>query len=357
MDSLTGANALGGTQYFLYDVRGSALRQWGSADYPVRYEYNNHNELIEMRTHRSIPGTWHTFTLPQPLPAGDLTTSLRHPATGRDTQELDSANMGPTYTHTPAGRLATRTWARGITTTHIHDNAGRLASRSHDDGTTPAVAYTRNRLGQPTQITDAAGVRHLEYDADGLLHREHHSAGLLAGTEIEIQRDALHRLSQLTHRAGAFSHTTTHGCDSAGRLATVGAGNAQVQYGYLADSGLVQSRTISANGTPVLTETRQHDRLTTSAPPPAAASPTNTTPATSASGSPSPTAAAGTTSTTRRASSSAGGSATRPATPSGASNSSTPTTTSATAPRSGRAGSGASPCAAPPGAPTRSTSW
>ena len=71
------------------------LRQWGSADYPVSYEYNDHNELIEMRTHRSASGTWHNFELPQ----GDPATWIRDPSTGIVIEKRDAAGKGAAYTY------------------------------------------------------------------------------------------------------------------------------------------------------------------------------------------------------------------------------------------------------------------
>ena len=65
----------------------------------------------------------------------------------------DGGATGPSYTYTDAGRLLTRAWARGITTTYGYDYAGQLTSISYsDNGVTPGITYTLDRLGRQTGI-------------------------------------------------------------------------------------------------------------------------------------------------------------------------------------------------------------
>ena len=70
---------------------------------------------------------------------------------------------GTAYSYTLGGKLATRTWARGIVTTYGYTPAGELALVDYADAT-PDVAYSYDRLGRQTQLTDGSGVRTFAYD-------------------------------------------------------------------------------------------------------------------------------------------------------------------------------------------------
>ena len=73
-----------------------------------------------------------------------------------------------TYTYDDAGRLQTRTWARDVTTTYGYNEFGELASVMHDDnGTTPDVTFTYDRLGRQTNVTDGTGTHEFNYAPDG----------------------------------------------------------------------------------------------------------------------------------------------------------------------------------------------
>ena len=74
---------------------------------------------------------------------------------------------GTDYSYTLGGKLATRTWARGIVTTYGYTPAGELALVDYADAT-PDIAYSYDRLGRQTQLTDGSGVRTFAYDPNTL---------------------------------------------------------------------------------------------------------------------------------------------------------------------------------------------
>ena len=127
---------------------------------------------------------------------GDVTTWVYDPATGLELRKTYADNSSVVKTYDAFNRLETETTARGKVKTHSYESArGLLLGTTYSDSTTPR-SYAYNHLGQLTQVTDAAGMRTLGYNAYG----EQETDSLLAdGKTHLIHRDArcpgpLHRL-------------------------------------------------------------------------------------------------------------------------------------------------------------------
>ena len=162
--------------------------------------------------------------------SGDVTTWWYDEATGLLTNKTYADNHGTAYTYTTGGRLATRTWARGITTTYNYDASGSLTNLNYSDGT-PAVAFTFNRLGQQTVITDGTGARTNGYNTALQLTTEAASLAVLSRSY-----DALGRASGIALDSG---YAAGYGYDAIGRFATVSNTMDVFTYGYVTNSSLL----------------------------------------------------------------------------------------------------------------------
>lgn len=134
---------------FEYDGQGHLIKKYGQATYPISYTFDAFGQMTSMVT--------------KPNETADTTTWTYQPATGLLLAKTDASQKATTYTYTAAGQIATRTWARTaagapLTTTYTYNLAGKLTTIDYSDAT-PDVAYTLDRLGRPTSITDASGTR------------------------------------------------------------------------------------------------------------------------------------------------------------------------------------------------------
>jgi RHS repeat-associated protein len=149
--SVTDAN--GSVTATTYNTRGQVLQKSGSGTYPVSYVYDDLGQQVQQSTYRdgSTP---------------DTTTWAYDANTGWLVSKTDASGHQVTfdYQYTGNEKQAIRTWARGVTTTsHYSLTTGDLTGVTYSDGT-PAVAYTYNRDGTPSTITDATGTRDFTYN-------------------------------------------------------------------------------------------------------------------------------------------------------------------------------------------------
>ena len=160
---------LGHTVATTYDAEGRVLAQRG-ATYPVDYAYDAYGNKVSMTTYRNesdvpmvggdVPGAPH---------AGDTTRWLYDEPSGCVTNKVYADGKGPRYDYTPDGKLARRTWARGIATDYTYDNAGNLTRTEYNDnGATPTITMSYDRVGNLTEATTAGVVTNLyAYDLQG----------------------------------------------------------------------------------------------------------------------------------------------------------------------------------------------
>ena len=250
-------NAENATTSYTYDAAGHVLTQTGTASYPLRYEYDTLDRLWKLHTYRAAS--------PDLTQAGDVTTWVYDPASGKLTRKLDAANRGPSYTYTAGGLLHTRTWQRGVVTTYAYDGAGRLTGIAYDD-TTPEVAHGYDRAGRRTSTTDAAGAHTLAYDGSQLDTWTVNGAGApWSGLSVDYGITAGRRsgreasLGGITVPAVSYSYATTSGALES--VSTAGAGSTTVTATYrrTAATGWNDGVTYSVGTSTKLSSTRTPD--------------------------------------------------------------------------------------------------
>ena len=194
--------------------------------------------------------------------AGDLTQWIHDPATGLLHQKLDATNKAITYTYDTSGNVQTRIWARpgAITTTYTHNAFGDLTNVTYSDST-PAVTITPDRLGRPSQITDASGTRTQTYHpvTGGLDLVAYANSGLLASREVDYTWDTSLRPAGYTVSNDGPASVLTY--DNAGRLDTVSSFGATYTHGYMPGTGTLSSLTTTSGSSTILTRSLYHDRM------------------------------------------------------------------------------------------------
>jgi YD repeat-containing protein len=235
-------NAASKKTYFNYNSRGQKIQTWGDAAYPLEYVYDSYGQLTELHTYRGGQN-WGSSVWPASTTgSADLTRWTRQESTGLLTQKEDAALKGAAYTYDELARMKTRVWARGVTTTYGYDaNTGELRTVTYSDST-PALAFTYDRGGRQSDITDAAGARTRTYSVEDDLLTETIASGILAGVNVTVGLDSQLRRSsvQSTHNTTTLS-SQTYGYDTSSRLQTISSGSQTVTYGYHATSGLLTS--------------------------------------------------------------------------------------------------------------------
>ncbi len=219
----------------------------GSRTYPQEYTYDSQGRLKTLTT-------WQDYSTTSGVA---ITTWNYDPQRGFLSSKKYQDNTGPAYTYTAAGRLETRTWERGIITTYGYTAVGDLEDITYSDAT-PTVAYTYDRQGRQRTRTDAAGVSTFAYDPTGQLDTETYSGGMFDGLVIDRGFDSLARPNALAV-SSIYSIGMTY--DDASRLHTVTSGDNVATYGYLANSPLVETLTMSHQGNTRLTTTKVYDYL------------------------------------------------------------------------------------------------
>lgn len=157
--------------------------------YPVEYVYDEYGRRVEMRTFREGSFDWDGTEWPDGTDiAADVTSWAYEQATGLLLSKVDAAGEATSYTYGAAGRLATRTWAREdgsarhpITFYGYDEETGELVSVDYrlgalgaaygstvNDTGTPDVAYTYDRLGRQSSVSDGVGTRTIGYDPSTL---------------------------------------------------------------------------------------------------------------------------------------------------------------------------------------------
>ena len=245
----TVTDAQGNTSCYRYDVRGRKLAEWGTGVQPVMFGYDDADRMTSLTTFRASEET--VSTDPSDRTDGDITTWSYHNASGMEISKTYADNTSAVKTYDAYNRVLTETDARGKVKAHTYEPArGLLLGTSYSDNTTPR-AYTYNHLGQLTQVTDAAGVRTLSYNAYG----EQESDSLVADNVTHLiteTRDDKGRSTGYTYaKNGTVQQTVTTGYGSDGRIASAGflhGGTAkQFSYQYLSGTHLLEKLTMPNN--------------------------------------------------------------------------------------------------------------
>ena len=257
-------NAQGFTSCYKYDSRGRRVAEWGTAIQPACFGYDERDNMVSLSTFRAGDET--ITTDPSERTDKDVTIWSYHDASGMETAKTyaDGSNVCKIYD--AYNRVLTETDARGKVKAHTYEPArGLLLGTTYSDSTT-ARAYTYNHLGQPTQVTDTAGVRTLSYNAYG--EQESDSLAVDSVTHLITEtRDTLGRSTGYTYaKNGTVQQTVTTGYGSDGRIATAGflhGGSAkQFSYEYIAGTHLLEKLTMPNNMTLTQSYEIQRDLLT-----------------------------------------------------------------------------------------------
>ena len=260
----TVTDAQGNTTCYRYDARGRKLVEWGTGIQPVCFGYDDADRMVTLTTFRA--GTETVSTDPSDRTDGDTTTWSHHNASGMETAKTYADNTSAVKTYDAYNRVLTETDARGKVKVHTYEQArGLLLGTSYNDSTSPR-AYTYNHLAQPTQVTDAAGVRTLSYNTYG----EQESDSLVADNVTHLiteTRDDKGRSTGYTYaKNGSVQQTVTTGYGSDGRIASAGflhGGAAkQFSYEYMAGTHLLEKLTMPNNMTLIQSYEIQRDLLT-----------------------------------------------------------------------------------------------
>ncbi len=256
-------DALGNTTCYRYDARGRKVAEWGTGIQPVCFGYDEADHLISLTTFRHPQAVISTDPADT---AGDVTSWTYEPATGLELSKTYADNSSVVKTYDAFNRLATETDARGLVKTHSYEPArGLLLGTTYSDTTAPR-SYAYNHLGQLTQVTDAAGVRTIGYNAFG----EQETDSLLAGGVTHLiteTRDAMGRSTGYVYsKDGSIQQTVTTSYGSDGRIATAGflhgGVERQFSYAYLPGTNLLEQLTLPSNMTLTQSYEPQRDLLT-----------------------------------------------------------------------------------------------
>ena len=238
-------DALSNSTFTAYDVDGRVLATWG-ATYPVAYDYDDYGRMTAMYTYRGSGSLASYSEILNQKSQMDQTRWLYDAATGLLTNKLYADAHGPAYTYTADGKLLTRTWVRGVVTAYGYDAAGQLETVSYSDNT-PSTAFSYDRLGRQTTITDGTGSRSFTYNDALQLAAETNTHGVLQYAFDILGRPAGFS-SGRANPPGEPSYSVHYSYDFIGRFRQVDADvpaaslpQQVFQYSYLPGSDLIQS--------------------------------------------------------------------------------------------------------------------
>ena len=245
-------NAEQKSTYFSYDELGRITHTWGSGSYPVQYVYDDYGQRTEMHTFRAESG-WDAPMWPATTAPADITTWHYDEASGLLLAKEDALAQQTNYAYITGGRLLTRAWARAsgsVTTTYNYDpQTAELTLIDYADST-PDISFSYDRLGRKTSVTDGLGERTFSYTPTLQLDSEVIVGGAYAAT-LTRQYDTL-----VPGRPNGIildsDYQVTYGFDELGRFDNLswqqGTQSGSSQYGYLANSNLLESVSSEAGG-------------------------------------------------------------------------------------------------------------
>jgi RHS repeat-associated protein len=163
-------------------------------------------------------------------PGGSAAT-LGYDNDGRLTS-VAAAEGTTTYTYDVAARPASTTLPNGILETRTHDNAGRVASVFDKKGNTTVASfsYTRDAVGNPTQVVATSGTQTYTYDAADRLASVCYAASCTPGSTSKTAwtyDDVGNRLTETTGTA-----TRSYSYNAADQLTSSSLVGVTTNYGY-----------------------------------------------------------------------------------------------------------------------------
>lgn len=202
---------------YSYDVRGRKTAQYGTAEQPALFEYDEADRMTALTTFR-VSGSVVTDN-PSDRVDGDRTEWAYDPAAGLLLKKTYADGSHEDDAYDDLGQLILTTKPDGKTIARSYvPLTGELAAITYGDNTKD-IAYAYNHLGQVTKVTDALGTRTFSYNRYGEKEREQ-TSGLYASVLI-WKRDDLGRSSGYTlSYHGGLVQDITLAYDDEGRLHT-----------------------------------------------------------------------------------------------------------------------------------------
>ena len=258
-------DAMGNTSCYKYDARGRKIAEWGTAQQPACFGYDDMDKMTSLRTFRADGEV--ITTDPSERSDYDETIWAFNPVTGLEMSKTYADDTSVLKTYDAYNRLSTETDARGNVKTHSYEHArGLHLSTAYTvvDGTaaTSDRSFSYNHLGQMLQLVDDCGTRTFGYNTYG--ERETDSLVVDGDTHlISETRDSFGRSTGYTYtKNGATQQTVCAGYGDDGRICSAGflhGGEAKnFGYTYLAGTNLLQVLT-KPNGM-TLTQTYETTR-------------------------------------------------------------------------------------------------
>ena len=211
---------------YTYDASGRVKTRQHSSGYTLTYTYDSLGRITEVRSSKNQKKTY------------------AYDAMGNVTAATDANGNTTRYTYTMGGKPATVTDPMGNTTEYAYDpldNLTAIRRKGNSGGKDHATVYERDSFGRVLCITDPLGMKeHFRYDALGrpvwkkdrdgnemttAYTRTGQPAGICYadGTAVEMQYDALNRLTRVKDSLG----TTSIKRDRTGRITAVTGPNGQ----------------------------------------------------------------------------------------------------------------------------------
>ena len=258
-------DAMGNAYCYKYDVRGRKVAEWGTAQPPACFGYDEMDNMTTLRTFR-VDDEF-IATDPSNRSDYDQTTWDFNVATGLEISKTNADQTSVLKTYDAYNRLATETDARGNVKTHSYEHArglhlGTTYTVVDSTAATATRSFTYNHLGQITQAVDDAGAHSFGYNVYG--ERVNDSLVVDGDTHlISEQQDAYGRsIGYIYSKNGAAQQTVSTGYSNDGRINSAGFLHGGVaknfNYGYLAGTNLLHVLT-KPNGM-TLTQTYEATR-------------------------------------------------------------------------------------------------
>lgn len=223
-------------QHLDYDTEGRIIRQWGSQQYPVCYEYDAYGQKTGMTTYRVPVGD--AATWPEGA-EGDKTVWTYDNANGTLLKKTYANGKEIVYTYTAGLRLKTETNTRGNITTYSYDMAGELVNMHFDDkDITPEKRCTYDQIGRVFSIT-TEGVVTYQYnynDRDQIIKEQITIPTINGNFERDLVRsyDNYGRaIGYQLQQGNAIEQEITYSYTPAGQLAGVTADDKEFIYSYI----------------------------------------------------------------------------------------------------------------------------
>ena len=258
-------DAMGNTACYKYDHRGRKIAEWGTAQQPACFGYDDLDNMTTLYTFRA--GSEVITTDPSERSDGDVTTWVYDAKTGLEISKTYSDNSSVVTTYDAYNRLATETDARGNVKTHAYEHARGLhlgTTYTLVDGAaeTAARSFSYNHLGQMSQMVDDAGARTFGYNSYG----ERDTDSLMVDGDTHLiteQRDSFGRsVGYIYSKNGSAQQTVTTGYGDDGRISSAGFlhGGEAKNFGYTYLAGTNQLQVLTKPNSMTLTQTYEATR-------------------------------------------------------------------------------------------------